>query len=46
MMELDIGPLDKNWSALIRIHHRSGAFGLVADEGGSNALVIGLKQRF
>jgi len=46
MMELDIGPLDKNWSALFRVHHRSGAFGLVADEGGSNALVIGLKQRF
>ncbi len=46
MMELEIGPLDKDWSALFRLHHRSGAFGLVADEGDSNALVIGLKQRF
>ncbi len=46
MMELEIGPPDNDWSALFRLHHRSGAFGLVADEGGSNALVIGLKQRF
>ncbi len=46
MAEIEVGPPDKDWSALFRIHHRSGAFGLVADEGGSNALVIGLKQRF
>jgi hypothetical protein len=46
MMELELGPPDKGWSAIFRLHHRSEAFGLVADEGGSNALVIGLKQRF
>jgi len=46
MMELELGPPDKGWSALFRLHHRSEAVGLVADEGGSNALVIGLKQRF
>ncbi len=46
MAEIEVGPPDKDWSALFRLHHRSGAFGLVADEGGSNALVIGLKQRF
>jgi hypothetical protein len=46
MAEIEVGPPDKDWSALIRLHHRSGAFGLIADEGGSNALVFGLKQRF
>jgi hypothetical protein len=46
MAEIEAGPPDGDWSAVIRIHHRSGAFGLVADEGGSNAIVIGLKQRF
>lgn len=29
-----------------RIHHRSEGYGLLADEGGSNALAIGLKYRF
>ncbi len=46
MMEIEVGVPDKSWSAIFRLHHRSGAFGLVADEGGSNAMVIGLKQRF
>jgi hypothetical protein len=46
MMELELAPPDKGWSAIFRLHHRSEAFGVVADEGGSNALVIGLKQRF
>jgi hypothetical protein len=31
---------------ITRIHHRSDAFGLVADGGGSNALAVGLKWRF
>jgi hypothetical protein len=46
MAEIEAGPPDRDWSAVIRIHHRSEAFGLVADEGGSNAIVIGFKQRF
>lgn len=46
MAEIEAGPPDSDWRAVIRIHHRSGAFGLVADEGGSNAIVIGFKQRF
>ena len=46
MMELELGPPGKGWSAIFRLHHRSGAFGLVADEGGSNAMVVGLRQRF
>jgi hypothetical protein len=31
---------------ITRIHHRSNAFGLISDEGGSNALAFGLKWRF
>ncbi len=46
MLEIEVGQPDTGWSAIFRLHHRSGAFGLVADEGGSNAMVIGLKQRF
>jgi len=46
MVELELGPPDKDWSGIFRLHHRSGAFGLIADEGGSNALVIGIKYRF
>jgi len=46
MMEIEVGPPDKGWSAIFRLHHRSGAYGLVAGEGGSNAIVIGLRQRF
>lgn len=46
--ELALGPPESNWAGVLRIHHRSGAFGLVADrgEGGSNTLCIGLKYRF
>ncbi len=44
--QLRTGPPGKGRSVIFRLHHRSEAFGLVADEGGSNAMVIGLKQRF
>ena len=46
--EIALGPPDSNWEGVFRIHHRSGAFGLVADqgEGGSNTLCMGLKYRF
>ena len=46
MMEIEVGPPDKSWSAIFRLHHRSGAFGLFAEEGGSNAMVIGLRHMF
>jgi hypothetical protein len=47
MLELAIGLPDYPRVALItRIHHRSNAFGLISDEGGSNALAFGLKWRF
>ena len=47
MLELAIGLPDYPRVALItRIHHRSDAFGLISDRGGSNALAVGLKWRF
>ena len=46
MAEIEVGPPDEGWSAILRLHHRSGAFGLVADKGSSNAIVIGFRQRF
>ena len=35
-----------NVAVITRVHHRSNAFGTVADEGTSNALAFGLKFRF
>jgi len=47
MLELALGLSDYPQLALItRIHHRSDAFGLIHDGGGSNALGVGLKWRF
>jgi len=46
--EIAFGPPQSKWAGILRIHHRSGAFGLIADhgEGGSNTLAAGLKYRF
>ena len=46
--ELALGPPASSWAWVFRLHHRSGAFGLVADQGdgGSNTLAAGLKYRF
>lgn len=46
--ELALGPSESQWAGVFRIHHRSGAFGLLADrgDGGSNTLAVGLKYRF
>jgi hypothetical protein len=47
MTELALGlPEYPDTALIIRIHHRSGAWGLVADKGGSNTPCIGLKYRF
>jgi hypothetical protein len=47
-LEAEFGPRHGNTSIFTRIHHRSGAFGTIADEdeGGSNAIVWGLRQRW
>lgn len=44
--ELTFGPPKKSWEVLMRLHHRSDAFGLVADEGGSNTVCLGVRHRF
>lgn len=44
--ELTLGPPAASWEALVRLHHRSDAFGLVAEDGGSNAVCAGLRYRF
>lgn len=39
--ELTFGPPRSAWAISLRLHHRSPAFGLLADEGGMNALALG-----
>jgi hypothetical protein len=44
--EITLGPPNTNWTIVFRLHHRSKAFGLIAEEGRSNTLAAGLKFRF
>jgi hypothetical protein len=44
--ELTAGPVDAPWSASLRLHHRSVAWGLMGDEGGMNAVGMGLRYQF
>lgn len=44
--ELEVGARDGPWSGLARLHHRSNAYGVFAEEGGSNWLTLGLRRRF
>lgn len=46
VFELDAGPPDSAWNGLIRIHHRSTAFGLFGKDGGSNWLELGIRRYF
>ena len=48
MLELAVVPVKSQPQIELfgRVHHRSDAFGLVADDGGSNALALGVKYRF
>jgi hypothetical protein len=41
--ELTLGPPSASWAVTLRLHHRSTAFGLLAETGGSNTYVAGLK---
>lgn len=45
-METTFSLPESPWSLLFRLHHRSNAYGLFGDEGGSNALTTGLRYRF
>lgn len=44
--ELEAGPPDSPWSGIARLHHRSNAYGVLADDGGSNWLTLGVRRRF
>jgi hypothetical protein len=46
VMELTAGPVHSPWSVSLRLHHRSVAYGLMGDEGGMNAVGLGLRYRF
>lgn len=36
----------ENWELLTRLHHRSTSYGLFGDDGGANALALGLRRKF
>lgn len=40
------GPPGSNWAVSLRLHHRSDAFGLMAEDGGMNAVGLGVQWRF
>lgn len=46
LAELEFGVPSSLWSGIFRLHHRSGAFGIVADDGGSNVLTAGIRRHF
>lgn len=46
MVEFDAGLPASPWRATARLHHRSTAFGTFGEDGGSNALVLGVKRLF
>jgi hypothetical protein len=45
-MDVTLRPPHSSWALLLRLHHRSGGFGLVADDGGMNAVALGLRLTF
>ena len=44
--ELEVGLPDSPWSGIARLHHRSNAYGVLAEDGGSNWLTLGIRRRF
>jgi hypothetical protein len=45
-LELTLGPPKSDWQAMLRLHHRSTAFGLFGEKGGANALTLGVRYAF
>lgn len=45
-LELTAGPPRASWEAILRLHHRSVAWGLMGEDGGVNALGLGFRYRF
>jgi hypothetical protein len=46
MFELAFDLPPDDWELIARLHHRSTAYGTFGDNGGANALVLGLRHRF
>jgi hypothetical protein len=46
MLEAEFGLPTPEATIYARLHHRSNGYGVVAEEGGSNVLVIGLRHRW
>ena len=47
MLEFTAGPRDGAWSAVLRLHHRSPAWGLMGvEDGGMNAPSLGFRYEF
>ena len=46
LAELTLGLPNSIWSGVIRLHHRSTAFGLFGKTGGSNWLALGIRREF
>ena len=45
-LEMTFARPGSHWAGILRLHHRSGGFGLLADDGGMNALCLGLTRSF
>jgi hypothetical protein len=45
-IDLTAGPPNSDWALSLRLHHRSGGFGLIAEDGGMNALALGVRFGF
>lgn len=45
-LEATFAPPGARWATNLRLHHRSGGLGLLAEDGGMNALCVGLTRRF
>ena len=46
LMELTAGPVQAPWEVSLRLHHRSVGYGLMGDEGGMNAVGLGMRYLF
>jgi hypothetical protein len=46
VMELTAGPSGANWAMSLRLHHRSVGYGLLGEDGGLNALGLGMRWKF
>jgi hypothetical protein len=46
VLELTAGPAAARWAVSLRLHHRSVAYGAFGEDGGMNALGLGMRWRF